>query len=118
MHAELVAEAAARVDLERVLAREEPHGDRVRREVRARDGEHVRAGDDVVDERRLVEHRVDDGLRALRVVDREDRREEALERIHLDGLHREVVHALDPRTGEARERALDVVADGRGAGSP
>ena len=44
-----------------------------------------------------------------------DLREEALERIHLNGLHREVVHALDPRAREALERALDVVADGHHA---
>ena len=84
---------------------------RVRREVGTGDGEHVRAGDDVVDERRLVEHGVDRGLRALRVVRRDNRCEQGLERLHLHGLHREVVDALDPRTGEARERALDVVAD-------
>ena len=145
MHAELVAEPAARVDLERVLAREEPALEvrldvlevgevydrprldavrvherhvlvvlrRVRREVGAGDGEHVRPGDDVVDERRLVEHCVDRGLRALRVVHGEDRREQGLERIHLHRLDGEVVDSLDPRAAEALERALDVVAYGR-----
>ena len=88
---------------------------RVGREVRSRDGEEVRPRNQVVLERGLVEHGVDGRLRALGVVDRDDPREQRLEGVHLDRLDDEHVHPLDPRAGEAREGAADVVADGRDA---
>ena len=86
---------------------------RVRREVRARDGERVRARDHVIDEGRLVEDGVDDGLRAFGVVRGNDADEDRLERLHLDRVDHEDVAPLDPRAREAGERAAHVVADGR-----
>ena len=84
---------------------------RVDTEVTPGDREDIGAGDDIVLAGRLVEDRVDDGLRAVGGVDGDDVLERGLERIDFDRVDDEVVATLVPRALRGVERTVDGITD-------